>query len=259
MIHYTDNYLLNPTHKVTVNLVGCGGTGSQVLNLLAKMNVGLQALGHPGLFVTVYDDDIVSDANRGRQLFSEADIGVSKAVVSVSRINRFFGTDWSAVPEKYDQIGAGTSPRANLLITCVDTAKTRVEIAKNFTKDVDKRKGREPNLWEFYWMDFGNLKETGQVVLGSAGHVMQPNQPAVIHKLKNVVQYFPQLKKIREKNQGPSCSLAEALNKQDLFINSTLANHGMSLLWTMFTKGRILNQGVYLNLSSSQVNPLPFK
>ena len=29
-VHYIDNYLINPQHPVTVNLIGAGGTGSQV-------------------------------------------------------------------------------------------------------------------------------------------------------------------------------------------------------------------------------------
>lgn len=29
-VHYIDNYLVNPQHPVTVNLIGAGGTGSQV-------------------------------------------------------------------------------------------------------------------------------------------------------------------------------------------------------------------------------------
>ena len=28
-VHYIDNYLVNPQHPVTVNLIGAGGTGSQ--------------------------------------------------------------------------------------------------------------------------------------------------------------------------------------------------------------------------------------
>ena len=68
-VHYTDSYLLNPQHPVTVNLIGAGGTGSQVLTNLARLDVTLRALGHPGLFVTLYDPDIVTEANIGRQLF----------------------------------------------------------------------------------------------------------------------------------------------------------------------------------------------
>ena len=31
-IHFTDRYLLNPRHPVTVFVIGAGGTGSQVIN-----------------------------------------------------------------------------------------------------------------------------------------------------------------------------------------------------------------------------------
>ena len=90
-IHFTDRYLLNPRHPVTVFVIGAGGTGSQVITNLARMSMALQALGHPGLHVTVFDPDTVSQANIGRQLFSETELGLNKAVSLVTRINRFFG------------------------------------------------------------------------------------------------------------------------------------------------------------------------
>lgn len=37
-IHFTDNYLLNPTNPITVNVVGAGGTGSKVLTALVEMS-----------------------------------------------------------------------------------------------------------------------------------------------------------------------------------------------------------------------------
>ena len=52
-VHYVDNYLLNPQHPVTVNLIGGGGTGSQVLTSLASLDETLRALVHPGMFVTL--------------------------------------------------------------------------------------------------------------------------------------------------------------------------------------------------------------
>ena len=51
--------MIDPQHPVTVNLIGAGGTGSQVLTCLARLDVTLRALGHPGLSVTLYDPDIV--------------------------------------------------------------------------------------------------------------------------------------------------------------------------------------------------------
>ena len=92
--HFTHNYITNPRHRVTVNLIGAGGTGSQVVGALARMDYALYKLGHPGLSVTIIDDDIVTEANIGRQLFSASDIGLSKANVLATRINSFYGTVW---------------------------------------------------------------------------------------------------------------------------------------------------------------------
>lgn len=95
-VHFTENYLLNPHHPVTVFVIGAGGTGSQVITNLARMSMALRALGHPGLHVTVFDPDTVSTANIGRQLFSETELGLNKATALVTRINHFFGYSWSA-------------------------------------------------------------------------------------------------------------------------------------------------------------------
>ena len=91
-VHYIDSYLMNPQHPVTVNIIGAGGTGSQVLTCMARLDVTLRALGHPGLFVTLYDPDTVTEANIGRQLFSPSELGLNKAQCLVTRINHFFGT-----------------------------------------------------------------------------------------------------------------------------------------------------------------------
>ncbi len=48
-IHFTDNSLINPVNPITVNLIGAGGTGSQMLTALARMNHSLIALGHAGM------------------------------------------------------------------------------------------------------------------------------------------------------------------------------------------------------------------
>jgi hypothetical protein len=55
----------------------------------------------------------------------------------------------------------------------------------------------------------------------------------------------------------PSCSLAEALEKQDMFINSTLAQMGCSLPWGMLREGMITKKELFLNLGDFNVAPLP--
>ena len=85
------------------------------------------------------------------------------------------------------------------------------------------------------------------------------------HRRANLVQPFLNPGKIeevsystiREEDSGPSCSLAEALRKQDLFINSMLAQIGCDILWRMFREGRTFYRGAYLNLDTLRVNPIP--
>jgi PRTRC genetic system ThiF family protein len=249
MIHYTDKYILNPTHRVTVDVAGIGGTGIQVLTNLARMNIALQGLGHPGLFIRAWDMDEVTEANMGRQLFSPADINVNKATAAITRINRFFGTDWESINKMYDG-----KESFNIVITCVDTAKARIKIGENLLK---MKASKNPTEDTYYWLDIGNLQNTGQCILGTLLSAYPPVKMKG-HKsnLKTVIQKFPQLKTIKEENQGPSCSLAESLEKQDLFINSILAQFGCNIIWKLIKEQKIAFHGCYVNLATLSVNPI---
>ncbi|HET6255830.1 MAG TPA: PRTRC system ThiF family protein [Puia sp.] len=251
MIHYTQKYLLDPAHKVTVHLVGLGGTGSQMLNQLVRLHETLKALGHPGLHIRAWDADVVSAANLARQLFYEPDLGLNKALVLVSRINRCFGLDWEANSRAFDG-----SEGANIIITCIDTAAGRIKIGAQL-KPRGKGVATERT---YYWLDMGNAQETGQAILGTIQPAPQPTgEKRTTGSLKTVLQKFPQLSKLKEVDEGPSCSLAQAINRQDLFINSTLAQFGAGLLWKLFRKGVIRHHGCYVNLENMTVNPIPIK
>ena len=258
-IHYTDSYLMNPEHPVTVNLVGAGGTGSQVLTCLARLDVTLRGLGHPGLFVTLYDPDTVTEANIGRQLFGYSDLGLNKAQCLITRINNFFGNDWKAVPGIFPSAlkNVKRDDMANITVTCTDNVKSRLDLW-NVLKAVpasDYRDYRTP----LYWMDFGNTQVTGQAVLGTVPKkISQPASQSyeTVGSLK-VITRMVKYARVREEDSGPSCSLAEALEKQDLFINSTLAQLGCGILWKMFRYGMTEHHGLYLNLGTMKVNPIP--
>ena len=131
-VHIVDNYMINPGNPIIVNLIGAGGTGSQVLSCLARINEGLKALQHPGLYVRCFDSDEVSAANLGRQLFALTELGMHKSVALINRFNRFYGTNWKAIPTKYNNKSLHSLKErryANLTITCVDKAEDRFEIA----------------------------------------------------------------------------------------------------------------------------------
>lgn len=257
-VHFTHNYLINPQHPVTVNLIGAGGTGSQVLTCLARLDVTLRALGHPGLFVTLYDPDIVTEANIGRQLFGYSDLGLNKAACLITRVNNFFGNDWRVVPKLFPTSSKEIErdQLANITITCTDNIKSRLDMAK-LLKAVPQN-GYTDYSTPLYWMDFGNSQHSGQVVMGTLPKtIKQPtsNLYKTVPSLKTITQYV-KYSAVKESDSGPSCSLAEALEKQDLFINSTLAQLGCNILWKMFREGMIEHHGLYLNLSTMKVNPI---
>lgn len=257
-MHITANYLLNPTHPITINLIGCGGTGSQVLTSLGRMDYSLRALGQTGFHVRVYDGDRVSPSNVGRQLFSDTDTGLNKAVLLTTRVNRFFGTSWQAIAEMYCK---NTARNANITITCTDTVKSRIEISKLLKQSLKDNSGSYPSYpfkTPYYWLDFGNLKDTGQVVLGTLSKIKQPPSTLfdTVEKLPVITERF-NLEEIDETDSGPSCSHADALRKQNLFINSCLAHLGIDLLWQLLTVGMIDAAGLYLNLKKHSSNPIP--
>jgi PRTRC genetic system ThiF family protein len=268
-VHFTANYIIDPMHPVTINVIGCGGTGSQVINSLARMHSALKALGHPGLFIRAIDPDRVTTANMGRQLFSPADVDSYKCTVLIGRVNRFFGTDWEGLPVLYNE--KCDVPMANITISCVDTGAARKSIktilTKAFQPTVPKRvtnyayfePRREPYNVPYYWMDFGNMMDRGQVVIGSLKKITQPkdSQYECVDSLPTIDKLHRDIfKDNKGEDQGPSCSLADALNKQDLFINTNLANMGMGILWKMFREAHIKFHGCYVNLDTLMVNPI---
>lgn len=255
--HFVAKYLHNPTNPVSINLIGAGGTGSQLLTALGKMHTSLLAFDHPGIFVRVFDEDIITKANRGRILFTNEDIGRYKADVFISRINRFLGTNWKAIPETFTAENATQYP-ANITLSCVDTVRARMTIAESLKKaETNEHDVNRP----FYWMDFGNSKYSGQVILSTVGAINQPRSEkyTTVNNLPFITDEFRTLLVSSEEPDAPSCSAFEAIEKQDLYINSSLANMGASLLWSMFRNVLLEYRGLFLNLKDYRSQPIPVK
>ena len=259
-VHFVDNVLLNPTNPISVNLIGAGGTGSQVLTALARMSHALTELNHAGLSVRLWDDDVITEANLGRQLFAESELGLHKSVALINRTNRFFGTDWKAETQKFEKDYLNNLPEnatASIYISCVDSVKSRFEIAE-ILNELKIDKGYYRNQPK-YWMDFGNSQYTGQVLLSTIGNIRQPNSEKykTVENLPFLTEEFGELLKQSEtQDDTPSCSLAEAMEKQDLYINSVLAQMGSSLLWNLFRNGLTENRGFFLNLKNFHSQPI---
>ncbi|MCD9026827.1 PRTRC system ThiF family protein [Luteimonas sp. BDR2-5] len=234
--------------RVCVHLVGVGGNGAQVAACLARLDVAMRALGHPhGLHVTAFDADRVSESNVGRQLYSPSDIGRHKALVTIHRINQFYGLDWEAQPVRYEAAMEAhyIHPRIDLLVSCVDTRAARRTLhALVFNPNLDYR----------YWLDLGNTETTAQVVLGE-GHRRYGS--SVGDRLPCVTELFPDLLDDRiPDDDRPSCSVRMSLAAQGLFVNDIAVRFAMQLLYELFSQGRLTQHGVIVNLDAKRAGPI---
>lgn len=248
--HYISQVLVESQHKITVDIVGLGGTGSHVLTNIAMMSYAMKNIGKQPLFVRTFDPDIIHEHNIGRQAFSSSDVGKNKAVVLTERINRHYGTDWSAFPIKYHERDK-RAETSNIVITCVDSLKARRDTISSILPPGNSN-WNIPYGTPCYWLDIGNSARTGQIFLGTFHKVSKPD--------KESVQYLPMIldeyKDIKDDPNEPSCSMIEALNNQDLFINKIMATYAVNMLWELFSRYRISYRGIFINLETLKTSPV---
>jgi len=253
-IHYAPAYFIEPTHPITIAVIGCGGTGSLVLPRLARLDYVLKELGLPGLYVHAYDGDTVEQNNVGRQNFNKNDIGEFKAANLIQKINMAYGLDWNATNEYVSNI-----PSANILITCVDKIDLRTLFHGVFNSDY-KNKNND-YLKNYYWLDCGNGRNFGQVVLTTIGKIEQPKKSAYNCQsiLPSVIDIYGELNQYdTQEAQGiVGCSMAESLAKQDVFINDEIAVQAVKIVQQLVRHYRIQYHGAVVNQGTSKVIGIP--
>lgn len=308
MRHYLHPMLLAADgHPVSIDVIGAGGTGSSFLTHLARIHGTLLARGHLGLHVRVFDPDNVEASNVIRQHYTPHDIGRNKATVTVERLNRFYALDWQAIPLAWNAEWVknpqyGPFAYANIIVSCVDTVAARRTIWQQvmgaltpnpvlhhryrFQEDggLDPQRHRTVIGHPVYWLDMGNARDIGQVILGTFGQLPQPNYCDTLNtltrlhpgdklntlakatvgeqeadarwngRLRNLFDFFPDLED--GPDEGPSCSLLEALGKQSIMVNPTIAAAGANLLAQMFEGNQLTYHGCFINLRSLTSTPI---
>jgi PRTRC genetic system ThiF family protein len=228
--------------KVRITVVGCGGTGSTIAAGLPYLHQAIVALGHPhGLDVTLVDGDRVSRTNCVRQPFSETEIGLHKATVLATRINLFWGLGWKGMPHFVDETWGHET---DILIGCVDSRAARNAMTRT-----------QPHWNCHYWLDLGNNADSGQFVLGQPEN--QRNKARDL-RLPTAPELFPELinPKLDKKDRLPSCSALEALERQEPFVNQTLAYQALAMLARLFRYGRLSYHGGFVNLRTGRTTAL---
>jgi len=245
-VHHLHPRLMGSTRPLRVLLVGAGGSGSAILLQLPFLEQALRAWGQPGLAVTVMDPDTVSEVNVVRQPFSRVDIGSNKAMCLVGRINMFWGFAWKAIPQAFGE-GTATVPECDLLISCVDTRKARHQIAESFKK-----------FWApAYHLDLGNNASSGQYVLGQPRD-RTASARAQETRLPTVFDLYPEIGDITiGESSLPSCSAVEALDRQEPYINQTLAVTSLAMLARLLRYGQISYHGGFYNAETGRIAALP--
>jgi PRTRC genetic system ThiF family protein len=240
MTHSPDPQLLERPIRILV--VGCGGNGSAIVSGLPYLHQALLAFGHPGgLAVTLIDPDTVSETNCVRQPFCRTEIGLPKAIVLAHRINLFWGLTWQGMQAQIQQLQKRTE--VDFVIGCVDTRKAR--------RAIDKWTSQSRVL---YWLDLGNSASSGQFVLGQPNNSTNRKRK---NRLPTVAELYPEILKPGAKDDDqPSCSAAEALTRQEPFINQNLAYQALGMLTQLLRQGSVSYQGGFCNLATGQLVPL---
>lgn len=239
--------LLNRSLRVLV--IGAGGTGSAIVMGLPYLDQAMRVWGHRhGLAVALMDADLVSETNCVRQPFSVSDIGQNKATVLINRINLFWGMSWQAVPQQFHErsFDHEYDRCPDLVIGCVDTRAARRAIVGSFSRALSR---------VCYWLDLGNNSASGQYVLGQPLNARNRRKS---DRLRTVSELFPEIIDTEAgEDPLPSCSAVEALDRQEPYINQTLAASALAMLAQLFRNGKIGYHGGFFNAKSGKISPLP--
>jgi PRTRC genetic system ThiF family protein len=237
-----------------VLLIGCGGNGSAVLFGLPYLHHALIAWGFTdGLQVTVMDADTVSPTNCVRQPFGAADIGQNKATILINRINLFHQLAWHSDEIFFSQgaqnnTGSSYDNTVDFVISCVDTRAARRAMHEAFNNVMGPWRSVR------YWLDIGNNASNGQFVLGQPLNCVNRRSKT---RLRTVTELFPS---IMDTSLGegplPSCSAAEALERQEPFVNNVLATSALSMMTRLVRYGELSHQGAFYNAESGRSQPI---
>jgi PRTRC genetic system ThiF family protein len=232
---------------VQVLVVGAGGTGSAIVMGLPYLDQAMRAWGRSGgLDVWMMDADTVTETNCVRQPFSLSDIGLKKTTVLVNRINLFWGTAWKALPIHLDRRARITDIHPDIVIGCVDSRAARATIEEALRTSLNRTT---------YWLDLGNNAASGQYILGQP---LNARNHRKAERLRTVSELYPE---IADVNAGedplPSCSAIEALDRQEPFINQTLATSALAMLARLFRHGRLKHHGAFFNAATGHMSAVP--
>ncbi len=252
--------VLRRYEELTLCLVGCGGSGSWLAPHVARL-ARLLCERNKTVHVLFFDPDIVEERNIARQHFCFAEIGQPKALTLAARYNAALGPDIRAVVARFDAQMVPAHVGWNklvVLIGCVDNAAARQQLANALNVNAQTwMSGATPSTW---WLDGGNARESGQVLLGSETTCERLREAfpmsAVCAALPAPSLQQPKLLEALPEEAMPtalSCVELVARNAQSLSVNQTVAAIASDYLVRLLLAHDLRRFATYFDLASGSM------
>ena len=247
--------------SVKFYLVGAGGTGSFAAHAVARLAYELNLRGKPSELVIV-DPDRVERNNIPRSNFCAAEIGRFKAQTLAERLAFAWGLEVAHVNESFDaeehfKKDRGGHQQIRILVGCVDNHLARREIHRALSES-ERYNSDAPDTW---WIDGGNGKSSGQVLIGSATRKTDVRKtffdsehlPLAARAVGHSSRTARKAKTPRaEKGSGTKLSCPEMirLGEQSLNINQRVAVEIGEMLTELLLNNSLRRFATYFDLES---------
>jgi PRTRC genetic system ThiF family protein len=249
-IEPTIPYIFSQATALRIALVGCGGTGSHIAQSLARI---VAHVGERNLQLIFIDGDTVEAKNVGRQLFSPAEVGRSKAKSLAARFNAALGQRITAIGEMATVetlCEFRSDVGANILVGAVDSATGRQAM-----HDALRNK-----YWHL-WLDVGNHEQSGQVVCGTTTERDDIQRaltiPSICRALPAPSLVYPELLKEQPTRQRMDCAAAQEDNAQSLMVNQMMAAIAGEYLYNLIVRRQLATFITEIDLHTLSMRSTP--
>ena len=248
------------SQRIRLVLVGSGGTGSWLAPAVARVARLLTEKFAKDVQVGFVDPDTVEVKNIYRQNFCLAEVGCNKAIALATRYGTAWGVNIVAAPHKFSwgvvkDLGGYQYDDLTVLIGCVDNPAARHDIQGS----IRSMQGT------VFWLDCGNVKESGQVLIGRN----EPGEQVKTFPLPDKCAWIPlpsrQHKELVGKGTddepeslsvvptGLSCAEIAMLDEQGLTINQTIASVAADYLVRLLLTQNLDKFQTYIDLNSGSM------
>lgn len=242
-------------------VVGAGGTGSFAAPAIGRLICELKQQQNKPVEMLIVDPDVVESGNIPRSNFCAAEIGRFKAQTLAERITMAWGIEAVFSCENFDhdkhlKPSASDYRSLTVIVGCVDNHPARKDIHSAVDGFRCNSASDAPGVW---WLDGGNGKSSGQVILGSDTKPTKSDHhftgtsickslpaPSVIHP--DLLQ--AENASLSNGRERLSCPERIRLGEQSLNINQRVAVEMAEMLTAMFLTRSLKRFATYFDLET---------